>query len=140
MTRNARHRSPELTQVSKALLRLHKALLDGERAVYERTHGRIASNGEYLELALEHPDFAWLRRLSSVMAEIDDLADADDASAPKAMAERIASLRTLLTPVEGDAAFGGRYHEALQRDPDVVLAHGAVTNLLSGYRAKGETM
>ena len=132
MTRNPRHRSPELTQVSKALLRLHKALLDGERAVYERTHGRIASNGEYLELALEHPDFAWLRRLSSVMAEIDDLADAE--------AERIASLRTLLTPVEGNAAFGGRYHEALQRDPDVVLAHGAVTNLLSGYRAKGETM
>src|SRR5262245_18012897 len=29
-----------------------------------------------------------------------------------------ASLRTLLTPVEGKEAFGGRYHEALKRDPE----------------------
>jgi len=39
-------------------------------------------------------------------------------------------LRTLLTPVEGDEAFGGRYYEAVQRDADVVLAHGTVSNLL----------
>jgi hypothetical protein len=38
-----RHTRAELHQVSKALLRLHKALLDGERAAYERMHGAITS-------------------------------------------------------------------------------------------------
>jgi hypothetical protein len=120
----------ELHQLSKALLRLHKALLDGERAVYERIHGPIASNGVYLQLVLGDPAFAWLRHLSKLMAELDDLADANEASASGKIPDLTASLRTLLRPVEGDDAFGGRYYEALQRDPDVVLAHAAVTNLL----------
>ena len=122
----------EWHQLSKALLRLHKALLDGERAAYERIHGPIASNGTYLQLVLGDPAFAWLRHLSRLMAELDDLADSDDAAAADKIAELTASLRTLLTPVEGDEAFGGRYHDALQRDPDAVLAHAAVKNLLGG--------
>jgi hypothetical protein len=126
----ARYTSAELNQLSKALLRLHKALLDGERFAYEQRHGRIGSNGEYLQLVLGHSDFAWLRPLSRLMAELDDLADRDD-SAADAITDLIASLRPLLTPVEGDAVFGGRYHEALQRDPEVVLAHAAVRNLLA---------
>ena len=124
------HTRAELHQLSKALLRLHKALLDGERALYERMHGPIASNGEYLQLVLGHPSFAWLRHLSRVMAELDDLADTDEAAAVDKITELTASLRTLLTPVESDEPFGRRYHEALQRDPEVVLAHAAVRNLL----------
>jgi hypothetical protein len=111
----------EVHQLSKALLRLHKALLDGERVGYERTHGRIASNGEFLQLVLGHEDFAW-----------DDLADRDDTSAADGIGGLTASLRTLLTPLDGDEAFGRRYQEALQHNPDVVLAHGAVRNLLGG--------
>ena len=98
--------------------------------MYERVHGPIASNGEYLQLVLGHPSFAWLRHLSRVMAELDDLADKDDAAAADKVTELTASLRTLLTPIESDEAFGGRYHEALQRDPEVVLAHASVRNLL----------
>lgn len=123
-----RHTRTELHQLSKALLRLHKALLDGERAAYERMHGPIASSGEYLQLVLGHPSFAWLRQLSRMMAELDDVVDADDAATK--IAELTASLRTLLTPVEGDEAFGRLYHEALQRDTEVVLSHAAVRNLL----------
>ena len=119
----------ELHQLSKALLRLHKALLDGERLAYERRHGPVASNGEYLQLVLGHPDFAWLRHLSRLMAELDDLT-AKGSSTADAIGSLLAALRTLLTPVEGDEAFGGRYYKALQRDADVVLAHGTVTNLL----------
>jgi hypothetical protein len=120
----------ELHQLSKALLRLHKVLLDGERAAYERMHGPIVSNGTYLQLVLGDPAFAWLRRLSKLMVELDDLAEAKDASAAEQIQSLRMSLRTLLTPVEGDQAFGGRYFEALQRDPEVVLAHAAVKNLL----------
>ncbi len=36
-----------VSDLSRALLQLHKALLDAERVSYERLHGRIASNGEF---------------------------------------------------------------------------------------------
>ena len=133
-----RHTRAEWHQLSRALLRLHKALLDGERTVYEGMHGPIASNGEYLQLVLGHPAFAWLHHLSRVMAELDDLIDADDASAAEKIHDLTASLRTMLTPVEGDEGFGRRYREALQRDPEVVLAHGAVKHLLGGVMAGTE--
>ena len=124
------HTSAELHQLSKALLRLHKSLLDGERAAYERIHGPIPSNGAFLQLVLGDPAFAWLRHLSKLMAELDDVADTRDASAAEKISNLMASLRILLTPVEGGEAFGGRYHEALQRDPETVLAHAAVKNVL----------
>ena len=125
-----RHTRAELHQLSSALLRLHKSLLDGERAAYERMHGPIASNGAYLQLVLGDPAFGWLRQLSRMMAELDDLAESGDASAVEKIPDLTASLRALLTPGAGDEAFGSRYREALQRDPEVVLAHGAVRNLL----------
>ena len=126
----------ELHELSKALLRLHKALLDGERLAYERRHGPIASNGQYLQLVLGHPDFAWLRHLSHLMAELDDLTAKGDSSRAGAIGDLLAALRTLLTPVEGDQAFAGRYYQALQRDADVVLAHGTVSNLLGATAGK----
>jgi hypothetical protein len=119
----------EVHNLSKTLLRLHKALLDAERVAYEQRHGPISSNGEYLQLVLGHPDFAWLRHLSPLMAELDDLADHEE-SKTDSIADLLASLRTLLTPVESDEAFGRRYQERLQHDPEVVLAHAAVKNLL----------
>jgi hypothetical protein len=41
--------------LSRALLRLHKAWLDNERVSYERVHGRIPSNGAFLQLAVNDP-------------------------------------------------------------------------------------
>jgi hypothetical protein len=104
--------------LSRALLRLHKALLDDERMSYERIHGRIPSNGAFLQLVLEDAWFAWLRPLSQLMAQLDD--------APTL----IESIRTLLTPSEEGTGFGRHYYDALQRNPDVVLAHAAVRELL----------
>jgi hypothetical protein len=129
----------ELHQLSKALLRLHKALLDGERLGFERRHGPIGSNGQYLQLVLSHSDFAWLRDLSRLMAELDDVTGKSDATAVRTIGDLIAALRRLLTPRQGDEGFGGRYYEALQRDSDMVLAHQTVTNLLeAAVRKEGE--
>ncbi|WP_455370476.1 hypothetical protein [Petrachloros mirabilis] len=119
-----------LDQLSRALLRLHKALLDGERVTYERVHGRISSNGEFLQLLLGHAWFAWLRQLSQSMAKLDELAESEEPSAAEATHELIDSLRTLLTPYEAGEGFSRRFYAALQRDPDVVLAHATVMELL----------
>lgn len=120
----------QLDQLSRALLRLHKTLLDGERVAYERVHGRITSNGEFLHLLLGHAWFEWLRELSQSMAQLDELAEAEGVSARDAIADLITSIRTLLTPSAVGGGFGRRYYDALQRDPDVVLAHASVRELL----------
>lgn len=114
----------------RALLRLHKALLDDERVSYERVHGRIPSNGAFLQLVLDDAWFAWLRPLSQVMAKLDELGEADELPDELDTASLLASIRTLLTPSEEGAGFGRHYYEALQREPDVVLAHAAVRTLL----------
>ena len=117
-------------QLRSALLRLHKALLDDERVSYERVHGRIASNGEFLQLVLGHAWFAWLRPLSQLMAKFDELGEEDESQDGPDTATLFASIRTLLTPSEEGTGFGKHYYEALQREPDVVLAHAAVRKVL----------
>lgn len=116
--------------VFHAMLRLHKALLDDERVSYERVHGRIPSNGAFLQLAVNDPWFAWLRPLSQLMTKLDELSESKEASASAEIAAVFQSFQTLLTPTEAGDGFSQQYHDALQRSPDVVLAHAAARALL----------
>src|SRR5579863_3608232 len=42
-----------LTEMRNGMLRLHKSLLDSERALYERDVARITSTGQYLGLVMD---------------------------------------------------------------------------------------
>src|SRR2546423_9532524 len=75
-----------LRRVSRALLRLHKALLDDERTQFERLRGRIESSGEFLQLVLHDEWFAYLRPLSALVVQVDKLLDAEEATREKANA------------------------------------------------------
>ena len=119
-----------MDQLRRALLRLHKALLDDERVSYERVYGRIASNGEFLQLVLGHAWFAWLRPLSHLVAQLDELVEEDESPGRPDTATLIASVRTLLTPSEEGDGFGRHYYDALQRAPEVGLAHAEVRQFL----------
>lgn len=119
-----------LNHIFQALLRLHKALLDDERVSYERVHGRIPSNGAFLQLVLEDAWFAWLRPLSQLTVKLDELSGEGETLARTEIIALLTSARTLLTPTEEGEGFGKQYYDALQREPDVVLAHAAVTALL----------
>jgi len=124
------HRDAHLDHIFRALLRLHKALLDDERVSYERVHGRIPSNGAFLQLVLGDAWFAWLRPLSQLTVKLDELMEEGGASSRTNIIALLTSARTLLTPTEEGEGFGKQYYDALQREPDVVLAHAAVTALL----------
>lgn len=119
-----------LDNLSQALLHLHKALLDGERLSYERVHGRIASNGEFLQLVLGDSWFAWLRPLSQLMARLDQLAEGKDIASDAEITNLLNSARSLLTPSETGEGFGRHYYDALQRVPEVGLAHAQVKALI----------
>jgi len=125
--------SETLTHLRNALLKLHKTLLDSERAVYERDIERINTPNQFLGLVMDDPWFAYLRQLSGLVVEIDERIDnrkqpltGDDASA------YLVRARTLLMPAEHGQGFERRYFEAMQRDPNVVLAHAATTRLING--------
>lgn len=112
-----------LMEMRNGLLKLHKTLLDSERAVYERDVARISSTGQYLNLVLDDPWFAWLHELSQFIVLVDETLDFED-PATEADAERlIARARELVSPSENGSIFARRYFEAMQRDPGVVLAH-----------------
>jgi hypothetical protein len=125
-----RRRDPSLDTIFSGLLHLHKALLDDERIAYERVHGRIPSNGAFLQLVLNDAWFAWLRPLSQSIATLDELSESDDAASCDPIPALLASVQRLLIPMEDGEGFGRQYHDALQRSPDVVPAHAGVRALL----------
>jgi hypothetical protein len=121
-----------LTNIRHGLLRLHKALLDSERAAYERDVARITSTGQYLGLVLNDPWFAWLHDLSQFIVLVDETLE-DQQPAGEADAGRlIAQARTLVSPQEEGSGFARRYFEAMQRDPAVVLAHRDMMEVFNG--------
>ncbi|MBW4429815.1 hypothetical protein LC609_36195 [Nostoc sp. XA013] len=119
-----------LTDIRIKLLHLHKLLLDTERIRYEQVRGRV-SKGELLQLAIGHDQFAWLHRLSELIVQIDELIHSDEPVTSEAIAALIADVQILLTPDEVGNDFAVKYDMALQRNPDVVLAHADVVTLLA---------
>jgi hypothetical protein len=127
--------SDRLTQLRNGLLQLHKTLLDSESARYERDVERITSRGQWLSLVLNDPWFAWLHELSELVVLIDETLAAKE---PPTVAEGdrlMAQARTLLTPAENGRGFRREYFEALQRDPDVVIAHGVAVKLFANLNS-----
>lgn len=118
-----------LRDVRRALLRLHKVLLDTERAAYEQVYGRVSS-GELLQLVINHEQFAWLHLVSELIVRIDEMLDADEPTTADDVDSLLAQARALLKPSEAGNEFERRYYAALQRNPDAVLAHREVTRVL----------
>ena len=115
-------------------------LLESERASYEHSIARITSSNQYLDLVLHDPWFAWLHELSQLIVVIDELQDAKDEPPTGNDADRlVAQARVLITPSETGRGFERQYFEALQRDPDVVIAHGQTARILAALaRSKSD--
>lgn len=121
-----------LTDLRNELLRLHKTLLDSESALYDRDIARIRSRGQLLELVLHDPWFAWLHELSELVVLVDEALDSKEPAVTPADAERfLAQARALVAPAENGGEFRRHYLEALQRDPNVVMAHSEAMKLLA---------
>ncbi len=121
-----------LTDLRNELLKLHKTLLDSESASYDRDIARIRSRGQLLELVMHDPWFAWLHELSELVVLIDTAMDAKEPEVTPADAERfLAQARQLVAPAANGGEFRRHYLDALQRDPNVVMAHSQAVKLLA---------
>src|SRR6266478_5083850 len=104
-----------LVDLRHGLLRLHKALLDSERVSYERANGRIKSRGEFFQLVVANPWFAWLHSVSELVVQIGELAEGGGAAAGNGANRVNGQARLLIKPSEEGDGFGKHYFEALQR-------------------------
>lgn len=128
----------KLREVRASLLGLHKTLLDFERLGYERAHGRISTSYELLQLVMNNPWFAWLRKLSELIVEMDEVLDARHPSEESTALALIEHSRILLTPNELGDEFQRKYFAAVQESPEVVLAHAEFANVLGPARLSKE--
>jgi hypothetical protein len=120
-----------LVKLRNGLLALHRVLVGSERAVYERDVEKIRSSYQMLGLLINDPWFAWLRDLSRLVADIDEALEERDAPLRENDVDRFLHRSSaLVAPAEFGEGFQRRYFEALQRDPDVVLAHGQFRRVL----------
>jgi len=119
-----------LKSVRLSLLDLHKALLDLEREYYEKEFGEIKTPGEYLQLVIGHPQFDWLRRLSGLIVEMDELLSPRTKQSSEEAASAVETARKLLILDENGDAYQRRYWAAVQESPDVLIEHVKSTRLL----------
>jgi hypothetical protein len=120
-----------LDGVRGLLLRVHRALLEGERTRYEKVRGRIENNSAFLQLVIADPWFDWLRPMAQLVLLIDERTS--DKKSPLGSAEArglIERSKALLrADAEGDA-FQRLFYQAVQSSPELaVIARQVATAL-----------
>ncbi|HLP77503.1 MAG TPA: hypothetical protein VK327_11365 [Candidatus Paceibacterota bacterium] len=120
-----------LDELRLSLLTLHKALVESERVGYEKTMGPIHSPQQFLQLLTRDPWFAWLQPLSLLIVSIDEVLEEQEPLTPDRAEAVIKQAGRLLSASEAGEGFARHYFDALQRDPDVVMAHAAATRLFN---------
>ncbi|MGO8765653.1 MAG: hypothetical protein ACLQSR_11045 [Limisphaerales bacterium] len=119
-----------LQHIRNAMLKLHKALAESDRATYEKTFGKISSPNQFLKLLTGDSWFAWLHPLSMLIVSMDEALDEKEPLTAIKVNALLKESAQLVVPSEAGEEFSRHYFEALQRDPDVVFAHADVTRLL----------
>ena len=121
-----------LRNVSKALLPLHRALIEGSKSDYAFAYGPVDQPTQLFRLVSEHPFFAWLRPVTALIVEIDELARRDFELAE---AEAIASRLDDLFGSSPDPDFASRYVPLLQREVNVAIHHAEIRKAAAALRS-----
>lgn len=120
-------------QLRKALLDLHRALVELERRAYEKQHGPQGA-GDFLQVMAYAEEMRWLEPLSRLIVMLDEALDGDgDAeAAPLAVAQRARELLSL--DRDSSELFTTRYLWHFDTSPELVQAH---TQALTALKAAG---
>ena len=111
------------------LLKLHKSMVDLERDMYEGIYGKQTA-AQFLNLLLEDDDFAWLRRFSMLIVEIDEMFDLKGDVTDELVDANIRKVKELVGMSEPDDYFRAKYQFSLQRDPNAAGLHSELKSLL----------
>ena len=107
----------KLKNARNLLLKLHKVMIDFERVVHERLHGPLTA-GQFLNVLIENEDFAWLRKFSMLIVEIDEMFDLQDGISPDLVDANLAKIVELIEMREEDEYFRAKYQNVVQQHVD----------------------
>lgn len=119
----------KLKNARNILLKLHKAMLDLEREMYEGLHGKL-SPAQYVNLLMEDEDFAWLRKFSMLIVEVDEMFELKDGVSTELVEANLDKVNELVEMKEPDEYFRAKYQFALQRNANAAGLHSELKNLL----------
>ena len=123
-----------LSEVRRPLLALHKAILDHERASYEKEFGP-ATPAAFLQVLINGSGFRWLSPLSTVIANVDETLDDKKATE----VDRIGAVEAVAGLFSSDLpnnVFLPRYLPLLQASPEILHEHGRVSQVLRTLERK----
>lgn len=122
-----------LRETSRALIPLHRALINGAKEDY----GFPVKPSELLRLLTDDPFFAWLRPMTALIVDIDEMARTDfNVEDAFAVGDRLAALFEA-------PEFSAQYVPILQRDAEVAMEHVAVRKAaerLRNRKGKGDEL
>ena len=117
-----------LRDLWKHLLPLHRALIEAARVEYTASIAPVGGPTHLLQLLNDDPFFAWLKPLTAVIVDIDEMSRTDF---ERAHLDALTSRVRAIFDTEADAAFAGRYLPLRQQDVDVAFAHAAIRQILA---------
>jgi hypothetical protein len=117
-----------LREISKLLLPLHRALIEVAKQDYAFEVAPVDKAAQLLQLLTDDPFFTWLKPVTALIVDIDEMTRTDFSDADAAaIAERVERL----FGATADESFSARYLPMLQRDIDVAASHAALRKALA---------
>lgn len=108
-----------LRELRPLLLKAHKILMDAEKDRYEASYGAIANKGDYLRLVLSHEQFSWLRPISQLIVQMDEVLMSKQPQPLARGAEIFDQARHLLYDTEIGQAFQTRSQATARSNPEM---------------------
>jgi hypothetical protein len=120
----------QLKNARNILLKLHKSMLDLEREMYEGLNGQVTP-AQFVTLLMEDDDFAWLRKFSILIVEIDEMFASKEGFSEDLVEANLQKVRELADMAETDDYFKAKYQFAIQRSPDAAGLHSQLKAALA---------
>ena len=120
-----------LRDVSRLLMPLHRALIEAAKDDYAFAFAPVEQPTHLLRLLNDDPFFAWLKPITALIVDIDEMSRRDFEPA------EIASIAGRLDAMFGPSAtaeFANQYVPILQRSVDVAVSHAALRNAVARLR------
>lgn len=122
-----------IRSLSRGLRELHKRFIELERRRTEEKVGRRLSSFDFLQVLTQDQNFAWLRPLSALIAEIDAFGDEAETVGPSDLEGIHARIDAVLD--DGESKLVRRLREDLAADPELVLAFANLSSVRRATRA-----
>lgn len=120
-----------LRSISLELMKMHKRLLDRAKLDYEARHGKISSVNIYFQLVIDDPHFAWLRKISSLIALLDEATSLRRPAGEEEAAGLLSEAHRLLDFGDDDEGFNRTFRIALDRDKQALRHQEEALRLIS---------